>query len=426
MCRLVIHVTGTVETKAQSDYCKSDECYSACGDISPNDTPGLQYRGKDQIIRFFFVNLSQLSSYVGSDAQRVFVYAQTVLIDADLSFPFSLLVRTRHLILDQQYARTIRIRSLTPDFDLDFSNRETFGISSDSLFMKQSFMCARILLDTRERANANTAWSILDDLIHLQAPAVNNEQEAWLSTVKQFTSYLAGLSRRNVHFVPFYSKEYFSRLLQLYSDRINVYKVEYERMLDSSSTQLEYQQRVSQLIGIYESTSLAEAKSSFDIQISALGSSNTSFHNLKNKYDAAMKTTNLIGQELVKERKSVALTVFKFVKAFVGFLFNLGKRIIREIEMENRRREAEAVQQEIQRELDIKLSGLTTSLCEVDVATAELNRFFNVADSIIYSLRHEDSSFDYGKYEDDINAVVSMKVSYPGLIPFFDHLLTVN
>ena len=407
MCRLVIHVTGSVETNAESAYCQSENCYSACGDLTPYDA--MKYRGGDQIFRFFFVNLTRLSSYVGTDAKRVFVYAQTVLIDTDVTFSFSVLIHTRQLIIDQRSARRIRISSLTPVFDLDFKNRETFGVRLDPLFMKQSFMCARILLDTRERANANTAWSILHDLTHSNTLAVSNEQLAWLNAVNQFKGFLTGIDRHNIRFVPFYSKEYFTRLLQLYHTRITDYNNQFERMLDATTSQSQYLQSIVFMIGVFESTSLSEATSALNLQLDVLDSSSISLYKLKSKYDDAFKTTTSIGEKMVNSRLSIGL-IFKVITSFIKFLFNLGKKLSMQAEIENKRREAEALQREIQIALEIQLSGLTTSLCEADASIAQLTRFLNVSDIIIASLKENDPSFNYEKYEDDIEVVVSFKV----------------
>jgi hypothetical protein len=417
--RLVIRATSSVSTPVQNSECQSASCYAACGDISPYDTQGLQYKGSDQILRFFFLNMSQLTSFVGTDAQRVFVYAQTVLIDADLTFPFSLLIHTRQLIINRRYATKIRVNGSTPAFNLDFNNRYKYGVQIDSMFMKQSFMCARILLDSGVQANINTGWAILDDLSRTEVADV--EQSAWLSAVFMFNSYLAGINRQNIHFVPFYSKSYYSSVLQQYYNRITVYKTDFDALVAGINTNSVYLQTVKQLLTAYDDTSVANARETFKLSLVVLASSNASLYQLKSRYDAAREDFMSTGQTFIGrvKRQAGAMKVAKIayeVMQFVKFIYDIwvsASNAMDNVKAKNRRLEAEAIQREIEIAMNLQMSDLAVSLCDVDATASQLARFINVSNDIFSRLLIQNqSSFDFTKYAGDIEAVVGFKVCY--------------
>ena len=64
------------------DTCGAD-CYKPCGDIYQETR--ISNKGTDVTLRFFYINLSDLDDYVGTAAKRVFVHAQTVVIDRDIN-----------------------------------------------------------------------------------------------------------------------------------------------------------------------------------------------------------------------------------------------------------------------------------------------------------------------------------------------------
>ena len=59
--------------------------------------------------RFFHINLSELPQYVGELAERVYVHAQTVVIDTDISVPYSLSVRARQIVIDRRTSSYIMV-----------------------------------------------------------------------------------------------------------------------------------------------------------------------------------------------------------------------------------------------------------------------------------------------------------------------------
>ena len=99
------------------------------------------FPGEDLHLRFFHLNLSNLTKYIGTHAKRVWVYAQTVVIDKSLDFPFAVSVRARQMLINRATANSI---STTSDRDLgvDMSGF-IHDPEPDLMHFKQSFMCAR-------------------------------------------------------------------------------------------------------------------------------------------------------------------------------------------------------------------------------------------------------------------------------------------
>ena len=90
----MIHSAEEVETLAQNPAC-ADDCYAPCGNIENEEDYGNV--GEDVVLRFFFFRLSNLPTYVGTNAKRVYLYAQTLVIDRDVEVDYSLLIRARQV-----------------------------------------------------------------------------------------------------------------------------------------------------------------------------------------------------------------------------------------------------------------------------------------------------------------------------------------
>ena len=138
--RVIIHSGTEIQTPIDDVTC-AEGCYKACSEISQDDD--LINKGSDVTLRFFYLHLSDLPKYVGTNAKRVFVYAQTVLIDENMELPFALLLRTRQLFVDRSRASYIGVMgTVTAELDIDFSNQIP-DPEPDTLHQKQSMMCAR-------------------------------------------------------------------------------------------------------------------------------------------------------------------------------------------------------------------------------------------------------------------------------------------
>ena len=92
--RLTIFSHEEVETMAQEPVC-ADDCYKPCGNIENEEDYGNV--GEDVVLRFFFIRLSDLPNYVGDNPKRVYLYAQTVVIDYDFTATYALLINARQV-----------------------------------------------------------------------------------------------------------------------------------------------------------------------------------------------------------------------------------------------------------------------------------------------------------------------------------------
>ncbi len=91
----MIYSALDIKTLVEEQECAED-CYKLCGNIENEAT--LTHVGDDVILRFFHFNLADLPEYVGDSPQRVYLYAQTVVIDRNLvDIPYALQIRARQV-----------------------------------------------------------------------------------------------------------------------------------------------------------------------------------------------------------------------------------------------------------------------------------------------------------------------------------------
>ena len=92
--RLIIYSATGISTLSEETACSND-CYQPCGNIlNPEDLTNV---GDNVVLRFFHFSLSDLHKYVGNNPLRVYVYAQTVVIDESVDVEFALLIRARQV-----------------------------------------------------------------------------------------------------------------------------------------------------------------------------------------------------------------------------------------------------------------------------------------------------------------------------------------
>jgi len=405
--RLVLHATDVVNIPSEDSAC-SKNCYRQCGSISHPE--GLDYRGKDMKLRFFFLNLRDLKNYVGLDAKRVNVYAQTVLIEDSLSFPFSLLIRTRQLIINRDPASMIRVGSWSPLLDLNYTRVKNEGPPSDAVFQKQSFMCARMLLDTRERNASNTAWQILYDLGR-DADFDNVELTSWSRSVRMYNSFLSGIDREDLHYVPSYSKKHFRDVLELYADKLKVYKTDFDRLQASVLSQSEYVGNVEEMLNIHKSADLLEAKSSFTYSLTDCQRSSATYNRLKKQYDKDRIDVETAGREFQNsfgsKKKSVEKRAIGIIVKVVFKLIGLIAKAIRGIKQAA---EAAQIQRELQAALKLQLTMLTDSLSSLSESVNVMELFSKHADIVLVNLADPNSKYDYTSFMSDIEMTSAMQV----------------
>ncbi len=91
---MTIFSYAEIETLSEEPIC-ADDCYTPCGNIDNEEDYGNV--GENVILRFFFFRMSELYKYVGDNPKRVYIYAQTVIIDYDVNVDFALLIHSRQV-----------------------------------------------------------------------------------------------------------------------------------------------------------------------------------------------------------------------------------------------------------------------------------------------------------------------------------------
>ena len=124
----------------------------------------------------------------------------------------------------------LQVTSSAPELDVDFEALRLYGPDPDLMFWKLSFMCARILIHTKDPNHIITAARIMQDIA--EATVRDAETAAFAASVRTFQAAVRGLHRANVNYVPYYSKAHISKMLNQYSKKISRYEDKIGRMED--------------------------------------------------------------------------------------------------------------------------------------------------------------------------------------------------
>lgn len=222
--KLLIEVAEPPVTSLADEYCAGN-CYKSCGNIV--EPKKVIERKSHVTLRYFFLDLSTLPIFIDSLEQlpiTVKVYAQTVLINKDITVNFALMIKARQIILDRSKATSITFSGGNNHLNVDMKKAALNGAPTDIFFHKQSYICARILLDTNVKKDTNIAWKIINNIVDDYQAAIYPEDSDFIESVRGFRTKMRGILRANVHFVPFYTKKYMVQVLQNYYNKITIYK----------------------------------------------------------------------------------------------------------------------------------------------------------------------------------------------------------
>lgn len=175
--------------------------------------------------------MKQLSNFVNENTKKVYIYAQTILLDETLELNYALHIKTRQLFINFATAKQITIDSKASSLDYDMDIYRLYGPNQDNLHARQSWMCANILFE--ENPKSNNAYSIIDFISNSYSD--QEESKDLFGTFRSQKIQLIGLLRKNIRPVPFYSKQFFLHLLDNYYDKISVYKNYFDVLLDEKT-----------------------------------------------------------------------------------------------------------------------------------------------------------------------------------------------
>ncbi len=277
----MINSNQLIKTPQEEGVCSQD-CYTQCGNIYNEDNID---KGEHVLLRFFYLKLSDLPKFVGSKPKQVLVHAQTVLIDSDVYVDYALLIHARQIILNRNQAFTISVSSSAPDLDINTAHTILNGPYPDLLHQKLSYMCARILLEEKVSTSNNLAWAILREIS--ESSGDTREQRAFIASTRTYIGELVGLSRSDIHYVPQYTKSHLVEILDTYYKQIYVYKNDYDRLLDSTTSDTDFISYSEKMHNIYSDTDLKEAEDSFETTIKNIHAANASYTRIRVEYEHA-------------------------------------------------------------------------------------------------------------------------------------------
>ena len=167
-CRLILDATLPILAPFETSQCRPEICYVLCDNIWSG--PRFTDDRETIEIRAIYINLKDLSDQVQPNTKRVYLYAQKVMIDEDVTFPFSLMVKAHEIIIDRSKSYYIRVSRDTPVLVDDYFTTNDQAPVWETLFMKQSYSCARILVDnylsnTNNQEYLTTAMEMMNTLI---------------------------------------------------------------------------------------------------------------------------------------------------------------------------------------------------------------------------------------------------------------------
>ncbi|CAD5124776.1 DgyrCDS13039 [Dimorphilus gyrociliatus] len=310
---LVIHSETTPKIPLKDPIC-SDDCYKPCGRIYHPE--GLKDNDDEVILRFFFFNLKNLPTYVGPNAKKVYIYAQTILLEESLTLTYSLHIKTRQLFINYGKAQFINIANEATMFDFDMNTYKLHGPNQDMLHARQSWMCSSILLE--ENPNSQYAFAIMDYI----GNAFSDIEEAkdLFGSLDAKRSQITTIVRKNIRPVPFYSKQFFLHLLDNYYNKISIYDSHFNAILVDTINAQDFREKVREMIDIHSNANIEDASLALSASLGAIERSNATYWRLKKHYEEARANALYFGEAFNNNTVNatngqIETALDKFVKA---------------------------------------------------------------------------------------------------------------
>ena len=259
------------------------ECYSECGDIWYEEA--IEDNRDSVNIYAWHINLSDIFARVGDDVRRVYVYAQIVVIDADLHFPFSLTVRARQIVLDRSKSHYLTVDRNTPVLVEDYFDDNDKSPAASNLFQKMVLGCARILMYTGQQTHMTTAFEMLDDVI--QDFQYDKEQASFKTAVRLTRSEFTGMVRAGIRHVPFFTKDYFRGKILVHHVELNKWNNHYNEILKTATVIDELLRFTEDMLDIFVNTNIEQWKTMYEAQLVALKISNATYHAMYHNFSVS-------------------------------------------------------------------------------------------------------------------------------------------
>ena len=272
------------------------------------------------------------------------------------------------------------------------------------MHMKQSFACARMLLETKKQADANVAWAILKEISDTKTD--NKEIAAYAGSVQSFSNELAGVYRTDTHFVPFYTKSHLAKILETYADDIEIYKSDLDRVIDKTISDVQFLEVADSLNKIYSESAIAEANTAYDSALSALERSEATYNRFNEFYTKSLWDLELIYRDLEAELIKIQKDAYmKFIYNFIKISAKMYIGDISFVEGDLLKDVNEAI------DITTDLKALFATMRTLAETVKQVNEMFVLVDGIMEQLKDTDTVGEFGEFEDDIEMTVQLQVT---------------
>jgi hypothetical protein len=258
--RLIISATDRIVAPFQAGRCGvGSSCYNPCGNIFFTEEVRKDLIDK-LIIRQWYLNLKDLGNYVGENVDRVYIYAQVVVIEESYDFPFALLIRARQIIIDQRTAHMIEVNRNAPPLVDDYYDTQAFVPEPDQTFRKQTLACARLLIGRNGDGDYTTAFEMLDDvvtdMVYNQSPKGAKGELALQTAVQMGRANVTEFVRMGATYVPFLDKVNMIGEVRKMKTEFDKYVVEYTNLKNNIENTAAFLDISERLVALFVGTSI--------------------------------------------------------------------------------------------------------------------------------------------------------------------------
>ena len=189
--------------------------------------------------------------------ERVYVFAQTLYIDQSVTFPWSIYIRARQIIINYEASPSLTFPNTSPEFPVDIATAVSYGLPSDMVFQKLSLLCAQMLISSLDEDQTQSGWNIIDDMA--QDRAYSEEQQNFLDHVRGVRAGLTSLGRSNINWAPYFTQLYYTNSLGSYYSDITLYYNIFLELIEDAIDCSSFVDRASTLVNIWSAAILANA-----------------------------------------------------------------------------------------------------------------------------------------------------------------------
>ncbi len=247
----------------------------------------------------------------------------------------------------------------------------------------------------------NTGYGIVKEIGN--APTGTREQAAFAGMVRTHSAGMTGISRANLHYVPLYSKGHISEILETYKNDISLYKQDYDRLLDQTTSNADFISYAKAMHHIYIATDVNEAKGALEDALHAVGRANGTYNRMDFYYDLACESLDAAKVEFEKgiqqaQQQALRKALFNFVKGiFMASTGNFSENpfdIIPAITT-----------------MFAGSDGLGGVIKEVGEMMATVDELVRISDENMEHLQDLSQAYNPEKYIEDIQIMASLKAT---------------